>query len=95
MSRLQPGEHFKRSASPAAGWGWILVVLGVLAAVTGVGVLRGAEWARAVGIALAVLNVIIQFLFLPYSPIWSIILIGIGVFVIWALAVYQPGPRTP
>ncbi|MFF4751717.1 hypothetical protein [Streptomyces sp. NPDC001270] len=59
------------------------------------GVLRGAEWARAVGIALAVLNVIIQFLFLPYSPIWSIILIGIGVFVIWALAVYQPGPRTP
>ncbi|MFL4905721.1 hypothetical protein ACJ6WF_21750 [Streptomyces sp. MMS24-I2-30] len=77
------------------GWGWILVVLGVLAAVTGVGVLRGAEWARAVGIALAVLNVIIQFLFLPYSPIWSIILIGIGVFVIWALAVYQPGPRTP
>ncbi|MGW3954100.1 DUF7144 family membrane protein [Streptomyces sp. NPDC004752] len=77
------------------GWGWILVVLGVLAAVAGVGILKGMEWARAVGIALAALGLILQFLFLPYAPIWSIILIAIDVFVIWALATYRPERSTP
>ncbi|QNS05363.1 DUF7144 family membrane protein [Streptomyces xanthii] len=67
-------------------WGWIHLVIGVLVAVTGWGVLKGADWARGVGIGLAVLYVIEYFLFLPYAPVWSVIAIGIGVFVIWALA---------
>lgn len=71
------------------GWGWILVVLGAVAVIAGIGVLKGFEWARAVGIALASLSLILQFLFLPYAPIWSIIMIAIDVFVIWALAVYR------
>ncbi|MER5912396.1 hypothetical protein ABT124_18365 [Streptomyces sp. NPDC001982] len=72
------------------GWGWILVVLGVVAVIAGVGILKGFEWARAVGIALASLSMVLQFLFLPYAPIWSIIMIAIDMFVIWALAVYHP-----
>ncbi|MFI6034120.1 hypothetical protein ACIBBD_08120 [Streptomyces sp. NPDC051315] len=75
------------------GWGWILLILGAVAAGTGAGLLRGAEWARAVGIAMAALSMVAQFLFLPYAPVWSIILIAIDVFVIWALATYRP-PRT-
>ncbi|HLL32673.1 MAG TPA: hypothetical protein VK545_02005, partial [Streptomyces sp.] len=47
------------------GWGWILVILGAVAAATGVGILQGAAWARAVGILLASLSLIAQFLFLP------------------------------
>ncbi|MFE9440422.1 hypothetical protein ACFYO2_15675 [Streptomyces sp. NPDC006602] len=35
------------------GWGVILVVLGAVAALTGAGILRGAEWARMTGIFLA------------------------------------------
>lgn len=77
------------------GWGWILIVLGVIAVVTGAGVLKGADWARGVGIGLASLSIIAQFLFLPYLPIWSLIMIGIDFFVIWALATYRPEPRTP
>ncbi|MFF3502296.1 hypothetical protein [Streptomyces sp. NPDC003247] len=72
------------------GWGWILLIVGVVAAVTGWGLLKGAAWARAAGIALAALSLVLQFLFLPYAPLWSIILIAIDVFVIWALAVYRP-----
>ncbi|MET8814402.1 hypothetical protein ABZW47_20605 [Streptomyces sp. NPDC004549] len=76
------------------GWGWILLVLGVIAVITGVGILMGLEWARVVGILLASLSMIAQFLFLPYSPIWSLIMIGIDFFVIWALATYHPQRRT-
>lgn len=76
------------------GWGVILLCLGALAAVTGAFILRGAGWARMTGIFLASLSMLAQFLFLPYAPVWSVIMIGIDFFVIWALAVYQPGART-
>lgn len=72
------------------GWGVILLCLGVVLGVTGFGVLKGATWARVSGIVLASLNVILQFAFLPYEPVWSVIVIAIDVFVIWALAVYDP-----
>jgi hypothetical protein len=29
-------------------------------------------------------------MFLPYAPIWSVILLAIDVFIIWALATYRP-----
>jgi hypothetical protein len=72
------------------GWGVILLCLGALAVVTGAFVLRGAAWARMTGIFLASLSMIAQFLFLPYAPFWSVIMIGLDFVVIWALAVYKP-----
>lgn len=72
------------------GWGWILLIVGVVAAVAGWGILKGAAWARVTGIVLASVSLVLQFLFLPYAPVWSIVLIAIDVFVIWALAVYRP-----
>jgi hypothetical protein len=43
-------------------------------------------WARVVGIVLAVFYGITSFIFLPWYPIWGIILIALNVFIIWALA---------
>ncbi|MBL1103489.1 hypothetical protein JK361_02530 [Streptomyces sp. 5-8] len=73
------------------GWGWILLVLGVIAAAAGWGVLVGAAWARVAGIVMASLSLLAQFLFLPYSPVWSVIMVALDVFVIWALTTYEPG----
>ncbi|MFJ9148557.1 hypothetical protein ACIRP7_10845 [Streptomyces sp. NPDC102270] len=75
------------------GWGVILLCLGVLAVVTGAFILRGAAWARMTGIFLASLSMLAQFLFLPYASLWSVIMIGLDFFVIWALAAYRPGMR--
>jgi hypothetical protein len=41
-----------------------------------------------VGIGFAVLSMIANFLFLPYYPVWSLLIIALDVFVIWALCVY-------
>jgi len=71
-------------------WGWIHLVLGVCAAITGAGLLKGAGWARKTGIALASLSLFAQFLFLSYAPVWSVILIGLDIFIIWALSAYRP-----
>lgn len=71
-------------------WGWIHLILGILVAVTGYGILKGAAWGRASGIALASIAVVLQFLWLPYQPIWALISIAIGIFVIWALCTDHP-----
>ncbi|MER7057833.1 MULTISPECIES: hypothetical protein [unclassified Streptomyces] len=71
------------------GWGIIHVILGVLVLVTGYGLLKDMAWARFAGILLASLSLISQFLFLPYAPVWAVIMMAIDVFVIWALASRQ------
>ncbi|WP_431950493.1 DUF7144 family membrane protein [Actinacidiphila sp. bgisy167] len=67
-------------------WGWIHLVLGVLVIVVGAALLQNApDWARVVGVALAAFNIIVNFVWLPYIPVWAVIVIAIDVFVIWAL----------
>ncbi|MEU0303436.1 hypothetical protein ABZ252_28935 [Streptomyces sp. NPDC006175] len=72
------------------GWGWVHLILGVVVVLAGFALFSGALWARAVGVLLAGLLVVAHFLWLPYYPFWSLVLIAINVFVIWALCV---GPR--
>lgn len=71
-------------------WGWIHLILGVLVAVAGGAVIAGQPWARVTGIMLAGLHLIANFLFLPYAPWWSLLIIALDVAVIWALSVYRP-----
>jgi hypothetical protein len=74
------------------GWGWAHVVLGVVVGAAGVAVLQGRTWGRVVGIILAGLSLIANFLFIPYYPLWSLVIIALDVVVIWALALYHREP---
>jgi hypothetical protein len=69
-------------------WGWIHLILGIVVAFGGVAVFSGAPWARAVGIMLALLSAISNFFFIPYYPVWAVLIIALDVAVIWALATY-------
>ena len=71
------------------GWGWIHLLLGILIAGAGFGVLRGQTWGRITGIVLASLSLIVNFLFIPYYPLWSLLIIALDVAVIWALVTYR------
>ena len=68
-------------------WGWVHVVIGLIGAGTGVALLYGASWARILGVVIAAVSVIANFLWLPYYPLWAVIIIAFDVFVIWALIV--------
>ena len=59
-------------------------------AVTGFFILTGQPWARVVGIVVAVLSALSNFLFIPYYPLWALVIIALDVAVIWALATYRP-----
>ncbi|MEU9026675.1 hypothetical protein AB0D46_03885 [Streptomyces sp. NPDC048383] len=66
-------------------WGWIHLILGLVLVVVGAGLLKGALWARAVGVVLAAISIVLNFMWLPYTPIWAVISIAISCFIIWAL----------
>jgi vacuolar-type H+-ATPase subunit I/STV1 len=66
-------------------WGWIHMTLGVLVLLAGIALLAGQTWARIVGVVLAALSAFANFTFIPYSPIWSLTIIALDTFVIWAL----------
>ena len=88
-------EFFVRTAKytfvfDTAAWGWIHLILGIVLALTGFFLFTGAAWARIVGIAVAVLAMLANFLWLPHYPFWAIVLIALDVLVIWALSTYDP-----
>ncbi|WLQ33588.1 hypothetical protein P8A18_09020 [Streptomyces castrisilvae] len=76
----------------ATSWGWIHLVLGVVIAVVGWGILRGSPWARGAGVGLAALNMIANFMWLPYQPVWAVVSLAIDTFVIWALCTGRTKP---
>jgi hypothetical protein len=69
-------------------WGWIVLIAGIIVLLAGVGVMAGAVWARIVGITLASLSALANFFFIPFYPIWALIVITLDIFVIWALAAH-------
>ena len=75
-------------------WGWVHIVAGALVVLAGFGVLSGNVLARTVGVFLAGLSLIANFLFLPVYPLWSIIVITLDVLVIWALTAHGSELRT-
>jgi dolichyl-phosphate-mannose--protein O-mannosyl transferase len=81
-------SNYTFDLDPSA-WGWVHLLLGILLLVTGFGLLSRSAWAGVTAIVLAMLSAIENFFFIPYYPFWSILVIALAVWVIWALT--RPG----
>ncbi|MGC4961102.1 DUF7144 family membrane protein [Gordonia sp. DT218] len=71
-------------------WGWIHIVIGVLGVLVAGGLAVGADWARIAAVVIASVSIIAQFLWLPYYPLWAILIIALDLIVIWAVATWKP-----
>ncbi|MDV7265451.1 hypothetical protein R4315_12955, partial [Rhodococcus oxybenzonivorans] len=60
-------------------WGWIHIILGVLVAIVGLALFTGAGWARVSAIVVAAISIVANFLWLPYYPGWSLLIIALDV----------------
>jgi hypothetical protein len=69
-------------------WGWIHIIVGAAVFLAGFGVFTGDVLARTVGVLVAAVSLIANFLWLPVYPLWSIIVITIDALVIWALTAH-------
>ncbi len=72
----------------ATTWGWIHLLVGVMVFFAGFAVLSGQTWGRVVGVTLAVLSALSNFAFIPYYPFWSLTIVAIDIFIIWALTAH-------
>ncbi len=70
-------------------WGWIHLIVGLIVGLAGFYVFSGRLWARIIGIILATISAIANFFYIPYYPLWSILIIALDIAVIWALTVYR------
>jgi hypothetical protein len=73
-------------------WGWLHLIVGGIVALTGITLLSGALWARIIALFIMVVSAIINFIYIPYQPLWSIVLLVIDGAIIWALLSY-PEPE--
>ena len=69
----------------ATGWGWIHLITGIVVLFAGFGLFTGAVWARTVGVIMAIWTMLIGFAWLPWYPIWAIIILVVSFTVMWAL----------
>ncbi len=69
-------------------WGWIHLIGGIVVALAGFALFTGAVWARVVGVIVVGISAVVNFMWLPYYPFWSMLIIALDVFVIWALTAH-------
>jgi len=75
-------------------WGWIHLCLGIIVLVAGFAVLSGQLWARLVGVFVATLSAVSQIAFITAFPLWSVVIIGIDVLIIYGLLVHGEEAET-
>jgi hypothetical protein len=84
------GPHYVYQWTSTA-WGWFHLGLGIVVFIAGVALLTDQFWARMVGVAVAAISALVNFLFIPYQPVWSIAVIAIDAVIIWALLTPRRG----
>ena len=70
-------------------WGWLHLIIGLLILATGAGLVGRRGWAGIAAVFLLVISVTMNFMLIPFYPFWSLAIIGLDVWVIWALT--RPG----
>jgi hypothetical protein len=73
-------------------WGWVLIVVGLLALAASFAIFTGSRWARAFGIAVGVVNALTQLLSLAAHPLWAVMAFAIDLLLIHALVVHGGRP---
>jgi hypothetical protein len=72
-----------------SAWGWIHLLIGILMIGTCAGLIAGKTWAAVAAVVMAIISAVANFFFIPYYPVWSIVVIALDVWVIWAIT--RPG----
>ena len=77
-----PNYAYNTSVS---GWGWTHLIFGIVVFLAGACLFLDMLWARVAGVILASVSLLLNLVYIPYFPVWSIIVIALDAFVIWAL----------
>lgn len=68
-----------------SGWGWWMLVLGVVTGISGALLWSGNWFGRTMGIIFAAISVLTNISWIAVAPIWSILAIVVDALVIYAI----------
>lgn len=66
-------------------WGWMLIIWGIVMILASASLFAAGQMGRWVALVVTVVNIIGQAAWFTAYPLWSLVVIGISVAVIWAL----------
>lgn len=70
-------------------WGMVHLACGGIVALAGLILLSGSTFSRFLATFIVVGSAMINFVYIPYQPVWSIVLLVIDGVILWALITYQ------
>jgi hypothetical protein len=76
------------------GWGWVNVLTGLVLGAVALAVFLNPVRARTGATIATCLAIVVNFLWLPYYPPGSIVLIAIDVVAVWGLATWNTSRET-
>ena len=76
-------------------WGWVHLILGIVLIAAGAAIFSGRVWGRTLGVIAAIISAVVNFAFIGAYPVWSILIIAVDVFVIYALIAHGGELREP
>lgn len=74
-------------------WGWALIAWGIVVVLAAAALMSGREWGRWFAMFAVILNLIGQFAWFLAYPLWSMVAIGLGVAVLYALTAGWPAAK--
>jgi hypothetical protein len=72
----------------ATTWGWIHLIIGLVVLLAGFGIFSGNVLARTVGVLAAAVSGLAAFMWLPWYPVWGVVIIALDIAIIWALTMH-------
>lgn len=81
-------ENARYVISDLNTFGWVVLILGTVQVLAAFGIWAKTPGVRWFGVAVASVNAIVQLLFIPAYPFWSLTLFTLDLLVIYGLVVY-------
>ena len=66
-------------------WGWVQLLAGALVFLAGLALFTGRMWARSLAVVLVAISALVNFAWANIYPFWSLTLLAIDFFVIYAI----------
>jgi len=84
---LEATDGYALDVSPTTQ-GWVLFLAGIVTGAAALFLMLGKAWARWLTIGIAAIVTVFNFATVPDHPAWSLVIIGLNLGVIWALALH-------
>jgi hypothetical protein len=69
-------------------WGWVHLGIAALLLIAGASLFSGNMYGRIVGVLVAMLSAVVNLVFIAAYPVWSVLIIAVDIFVIYAIVVH-------